>query len=728
MNLVEQANHISLRSFLNSFLRDYGADSRVSIDEVVRIKLLEGMLIIPFKKKSLLGFHHYTDEILLNHQQIDLFLLAKLIYKNFSKSFQGNEEQFAKKVLNSRNSLIHNLDEKSKIAYRKEYVFSEQSLYLGHPFHPYPKLKLGMTEDEQKKYSPEFRQKFKLVWIKVSFKNVYSNLNRDDYKELINLLVTPVDKVKDEEILIPMHPWQWEKIKGKFSDGDIIDVDEKEYTALSSMRTLFHPNSPYQLKFSMDVTLTNSQRHLQKEEVFRGNELYQIIKEEKLNLRPFNIKIQYEPYYIALKDNRGEILKSSFVQFRENTFWTSCDMNKFSLLSSLCERGFEHYSIIKKIKWFECFLKNIFTPFVELYGAYGILLGAHMQNILVEEDDDGVPVSVIFRDCQGSGFTTKAFQKLSKKYKFLVKDNGNILNPDEVNKVFGYYLVVNTVFSTISAISNSESYYEQFFLSKFRNYLVELKENFKNEGKENSFITYLLESDYLYQKGNFRCCLNDLNENTIENPWEIYNKLQNPLRLIRQGQVSKDGLLYKAYTDDGHEISLYTLKTTDIEIFYKWHQKDFVKEFWELDKSRTELLSYIEATRKCPYKDPMLLYIDGQAAGYFESYWAFEDRIAPYCKPGVYDRGIHLLIGEEKFLRKEIVIKAIYHVSKYLLDENPRTQKVWGEPRADNSKILKIAHKLPGWKAIKEFDFPHKRAMLLECDKTRFYAENDYGF
>ena len=89
MNLVEQANHISLRSFLNSFLRDYGADSRVSIDEVVRIKLLEGMLIIPFKKKSLLGFHHYTDEILLNHQQIDLFLLAKIIYKIICKSFKN---------------------------------------------------------------------------------------------------------------------------------------------------------------------------------------------------------------------------------------------------------------------------------------------------------------------------------------------------------------------------------------------------------------------------------------------------------------------------------------------------------------------------------------------------------------------------------------------------------------------------------------------------------------
>ena len=124
-----------------------------------------------------------------------------------------------------------------------------------------------------------------------------------------------------------------------------------------------------------------------------------------------------------------------------------------------------------------------------------------------------------------------------------------------------------------------------------------------------------------------------------------------------------------------------------------------------------------------PYQLPLIVELNSEPIGYFETYWAYDDRLAPYCNPDPYDRGIHLLIGEERFLKTHHVYDAILHGTKYLLEAHPKTKAVWGEPRSDNKKIMKFVEALPGWHFIKEFDFPHKRANLIKCDKELFYKE-----
>jgi hypothetical protein len=109
--------------------------------------------------------------------------------------------------------------------------------------------------------------------------------------------------------------------------------------------------------------------------------------------------------------------------------------------------------------------------------------------------------------------------------------------------------------------------------------------------------------------------------------------------------------------------------------------------------------------------------------GYYELYWAHEDRLAPYAPTEAYDRGLHLLIGEEKFLRTRYVYDSMLHVTQFLFEEDERTKAVWAEPRADNTKLVRFCEKLPGWKFIKEFNFPHKRSMLLKCDRESFFKE-----
>lgn len=728
----------TLNVFLNSFVRDYQLDERLNLDEKLKIKLKEGELEVDFEQKSILGNNSFGKNLKLNQKVITYDQIITLIGNNFTD--KKNQKQFQKNIENSQQNITAILEANQNYAINN-YIDSEKKLLLGHPFHPYPKCKMGMELKDIKKYSPEFKGELNLVWIEIDPEMIKTNLSITDLREQLSSLVKfDLGNIKDK-FYIPMHPWQWDNLqKNKKIDQSKIKgtiQGSHSFNVLSSMRSVFHENSPYILKFSMDIVLTNSVRHLQYEEAVRGKQIETILRGEKICDQYQSFNIQYEPFFFSLVDVEGRPLVESMVQVREN-FTAEAELDNHFVLATLCERNpftnqSKIYGWIKELNllnknnerlsqktWFNAFLENIIKPFIQLACNDGVLLGAHMQNIIIEVKDN-IPRSVTYRDCQGTGFSEYGFEKYSSKYPFIGKENGNILNVDEVNKVFGYYLIVNTVFSTISAITKNNADDELYLLNDLKTFLYKLK----NELKTISFVDYLLDSEFIYQKGNMRCCLGQLNENTIANPWDIYNKILNPLNQLRKKEDLRFGTLYESKSKSGKKVSFRTLEVTDIDLFHQWHHKDFVAEFWELNQSKEELISYIENIKRSSYQMPLVFEVENEPVGYFEAYWAYDDRIAPYCNPDMYDRGIHLLIGEEKYLRSSIVLESIYHVTKFLLEENEKTQKVWGEPRSDNSKIIRIAEKLPGWEVRYEFDFPHKKSRLLEFDRERFLKEQN---
>jgi len=161
----------------------------------------------------------------------------------------------------------------------------------------------------------------------------------------------------------------------------------------------------------------------------------------------------------------------------------------------------------------------------------------------------------------------------------------------------------------------------------------------------------------------------------------------------------------------------------DLNLFYEWMHHPRVSEFWEMNLPKEALKQYLANELTSPYKLPLIGYFDDQPFGYFEVYWAGEDRIAPYYSWQAYDRGLHLLVGNDKFRGTRFFKAWCKAISHFIFLDCPQTQKIVLEPRHDNLRLLNQITKL-GFIKEYEFEFPHKRAALISIEKVKFYKEN----
>jgi acetyl CoA:N6-hydroxylysine acetyl transferase len=171
----------------------------------------------------------------------------------------------------------------------------------------------------------------------------------------------------------------------------------------------------------------------------------------------------------------------------------------------------------------------------------------------------------------------------------------------------------------------------------------------------------------------------------------------------------------------GAWVSLRTLDIdTDLERFNRWQNNPRVLNFWQEGGSLEQHREYLRKLQADPHSLTLIGCFDDQPFAYFEAYWAKEDRIAPYYAADDYDRGIHMLVGEEHHRGPHKVASWLSALVHYLFLDDPRTQRVVAEPRADNRKMIGYMHD-QCFHCEKEFDFPHKRAALMVLGRERFF-------
>ncbi|KJA18349.1 hypothetical protein HYPSUDRAFT_145083 [Hypholoma sublateritium FD-334 SS-4] len=159
--------------------------------------------------------------------------------------------------------------------------------------------------------------------------------------------------------------------------------------------------------------------------------------------------------------------------------------------------------------------------------------------------------------------------------------------------------------------------------------------------------------------------------------------------------------------------------------FHRWHNDARVNAAWGERGALAAHRAYVEGLLADPHALPCMLSWNGELMGYVEVVYTKEDHVAMNYPagvvPGEWERGIHVLVGEEKFLgngRAEIWIRSLCH---YIFLADPRTDRVAGEPSSDNVPIAK-AGEASGFHTQTIFDFPYKRSRLILNPREKFFT------
>ncbi|AKT38198.1 GNAT family N-acetyltransferase [Chondromyces crocatus] len=157
------------------------------------------------------------------------------------------------------------------------------------------------------------------------------------------------------------------------------------------------------------------------------------------------------------------------------------------------------------------------------------------------------------------------------------------------------------------------------------------------------------------------------------------------------------------------------------DLFHRWMNDPEVAVFWEMAFSREKLREYILEKFADPHMLPAIGYFDGEPFAYFEMYWSKEDRLGPHYEADDYDRGFHMAVGESRYRFQGLGRVWFLSMAHLLYLDEPRTMRLVGEPRVDQVRVKNWAKSTP-WEIVKEFDFPHKRAVLMMMSRDRFFG------
>lgn len=566
-------NH-SLNAFFNALIREwpiarYHKPERSGGEGQFEIQGSNNTsLIIPCRFRARSGRHLLSEPLLLNNQgeqqplgfeqAVDWCLALEPLQHEAS----GHTlEALKQRVHASRLNLsAARLEQESRLdhLFRNPLTFieAEQALFSGHSVHPCPKDRGNMDDRDARRYAPEFGSHFPLAWYSVSPENLFARdtggLSPVAGAETLLETEPHADHIRARvprgHCVIPCHPFQhrqWQsssELTAMRDSGALRYLGEGKphWCATSSLRAIYCESAPWMLKFSLSVWLTNSLRHLQPEEVVRGAELCRVLDSgpvrEWLRQRP-DFEIMREPIAAGIRGRDGQPLTETLVVWRDNPFRGE-RVNNTEVLATLLQddprngesrlsqrlrqAGLDDH---QACEWFRRYLDVAVAPLLEAQSRFGILFGAHQQNLVLGMN--GVwPEKLFFRDCQGTAFTSLAPRRLGDELGSLADDSGNLL-PDELGiQLFCYYLFINATFNVISSLAAGQLASEPDLIRTLREWL---KAQLTQHPQDDRAIRYLLESRDLHAKGNFLCTLRALNENTLSDVFSIYHPMTNPL-------------------------------------------------------------------------------------------------------------------------------------------------------------------------------------------------------
>jgi len=181
------------------------------------------------------------------------------------------------------------------------------------------------------------------------------------------------------------------------------------------------------------------------------------------------------------------------------------------------------------------------------------------------------------------------------------------------------------------------------------------------------------------------------------------------------------GLIYSRHIPHlGNQLSFRGLDTErDQETLHAWMNNERVNAFWGMKGAPEFHRRLLQALLADKHAQPLIGEFDDTPFGYFDVYWAKEDKVGQHYDATDFDRGLHMLVGNDQFRGAHRVAAWLPSLAHYAFLDEPRTQRLVCEPRIDNERMIDYLLRF-GFTKIGPIDFPHKKALLLVLTKEAF--------
>ena len=172
----------------------------------------------------------------------------------------------------------------------------------------------------------------------------------------------------------------------------------------------------------------------------------------------------------------------------------------------------------------------------------------------------------------------------------------------------------------------------------------------------------------------------------------------------------------------GGVLSLDVATLNDLPDVHRWMNSPRVDEFWHEAGDEDKHRRYLNGMFADAHIMPLIGRFDGRAFSYFEVYWAKEDVVGTFCDAGDYDRGCHVIVGDEACRGRDWFTAWLPSLLHYMFLDDPRTERIVQEPSSDHERQLRNLQK-SGFSHIKSVDLPTKRAAIMTISRQRFFSD-----
>ncbi|MFF0789031.1 IucA/IucC family protein [Streptomyces spiralis] len=447
------------------------------------------------------------------------------------------------------------------------FLSAEQALVLGHPLHPAPKSREGLSEAEARPFSPELRGSFPLHWMAVApsvlaTDSAWTESGRPvPADRLMARLVGAGLPLPEGYAALPLHPWQARDVRHRPGTAALLDAGllrdlgphGPSWHPTSSVRTVHRTGAPAMLKLSLGLRITNSRRENLRKELHRGVEVHRLLRgglSQRWRAAHPHFDIVRDPAWLAVDDQDSAPVPGLDVMIRHNPFGPADDVCCVAGLVALRpyhQAGADPVvrsrlaDIVRclalrtgrprgavAVEWFLRYLEQVIRPVVWLDGEAGIALEAHQQNTLAVLDADGWPAGGRYRDNQGYYFRASRRAELDALLPGIGERSDTFVSDEVTDERFGYYFAVNNVFGLIGAFGSQRLADERLLLAAFRRFLHGLASG--PARTRSTLPARLLDSPVLHCKANLLTRLHGLDE--LVGPVDtqsVYVTIANPL-------------------------------------------------------------------------------------------------------------------------------------------------------------------------------------------------------